>query len=119
MKRTLWKTTIPLAEHADYTHGDDRFQVEFTANADLVSSLADDGLHYPVLDLDFPCRLTESETRGHFHLQLDLPEGLTWRKYRRLLRALRKAGVIEPGYYRANVARRATFIALRPWKDVA
>jgi len=28
-------------------------------------------LHKPVLDLDFPCILIESETAGHYHLFID------------------------------------------------
>lgn len=78
-------------------------------DANLVSSkLRDSNLHAPVLDIDFWSVLLPSSTEGHYHLYLDKP--MTWRTYRRLLRALAKAGVIERGYYKAAKARRATFV---------
>lgn len=66
------------------------------------------GVHLPVLDLDFPCTLVPSRTTGHFHLYLERPMG--WLKYKRLLRALWKAGIIERGYYKMAVKRGQTFV---------
>ena len=85
------------------------------SEGDVESSLATDGLHYPVLDIDFPCTLKESETKGHFHLKID--KGIPWDKYERMLAARADAGVSEQGYYNASVEREATFIAVRPWKQ--
>lgn len=65
-------------------------------------------MHAPILDLDFPCHVVESSTPGHSHLYLDKP--ITARKYRRLLKALWKAGMIEEGYYRASLTRDATHL---------
>ena len=81
---------------------------------DLVGSLGDDGLHYPVLDIDFPCHVRPSETPGHFHLFID--KGLEWEQYADLLEALAVAGIIEPGYANSSIERKGTFAALRPWK---
>lgn len=79
----------------------------------LVSSEADSEfgeLHYPALDIDFPAELVPSSTEGHFHLYLDC--GMKWRTYKRLLKELARAGVIEKGYYGASVARGATMLRL-------
>lgn len=72
-------------------------------DANVVTSLLSDGLHAPVLDIDFIAQLIESSTAGHFHLYLD--KSMTWRKYRRLLKALGRAGILEPGYVRASLRR--------------
>lgn len=58
------------------------------------------GWHAVVLDVDLPAALIPSSTEGHSHLFIDCP--MSWRRYRHLLKALAKAGVIEPGYYRAS-----------------
>jgi len=71
------------------------------------------GHHTVALDVDWPVRAIPSSTPGHYHLWIDCPP-MPWWRYRRLLRALKQAGVIEPGYYSAAVARRATHLRL-PW----
>jgi len=82
-------------------------------SATLISSrLADSKLHMPVIDIDIPVRLYPSSTEGHFHLYID--KQMTWRQYRRVLRALVRAGVVERGYYSASWHRRATHLRL-PW----
>lgn len=97
--RTYWHAT-----------GGTRKQVpELEAN--LVSSLLDNGKHSPALDIDFEARLVPSSTPGHFHLYLDGLE-LEWTEYRTLLIALAQAGVIQHGYASACIDRGATF--LRP-----
>lgn len=77
--------------------------------ANLISSLAEDGKHYPVLDLDLEARLVPSSTRGHFHLYLD-GLALEWDVYVRLLDALADTGVIERGYAEASKARGQTLV---------
>lgn len=82
------------------------------AEANLVSSYvgggAFGGLHAPVLDLDFPCRLVESTTPGHFHLYLDRP--VPWTDYAGLLETLHACGLIEPGFLKMSLERGATFV---------
>lgn len=80
--------------------------------ADAISSELADGRHAPAIDLDVPARLIPSTTEGHAHLYIDVP--MSWRQYKRLLRALVAAGVVEPGYYKASRRRGATFLRL-PW----
>jgi hypothetical protein len=84
--------------------------------AKVVSSEIEDkpGWHTVMLDLDLNSYLVESSTRGHYHLYVDMP--LRWREYKRLLRALMKAGLIERGFYKASVKRRATHLR-PPWLD--
>ena len=81
-------------------------------DANIISSEIGEGLHTPILDIDIHAALIQSSTKGHYHLYIDSP--LTWRKYKRLLRALKRAGIIEPGYYKASVYRKATDLRL-PW----
>ena len=80
--------------------------------ATLATSLLPDGRHAPVLDLDIPHRLVSSSTPGHSHLFLDVP--MSWRSYKKLLKALAKAGIIEPGYRDASLRRGHTAVQM-PW----
>lgn len=89
-----------------------RLEVSYPSLANLVSSELHDGTHLPALDIDFKSKLVPSRTPGHFHLYLDGMRPLSWRRYRKLLKALMRAGVIEPGYYRASKARRATMLRI-------
>lgn len=84
------------------------------AEADVISSeLVGSTLQKPVIDVDLPIRVYPSSTLGHFHLYIDHP--MTWRRYRRLLKAMVKAGLVEPGYYAASKARKASHVRL-PWR---
>ena len=77
-------------------------------NANLISSRLDNGNHVPTLDLDVPHYFVPSSTPGHSHLYIDVP--MSWRKYKRLLRALYRAGIIERGFYKFSVRRGASFV---------
>lgn len=76
--------------------------------ANLLSSLCQDGNHRPVLDFDIPARYVPSTTEGHGHLYIDL--ALDWEKYEKLLVALADAGILEDGYVKAALRRKATFV---------
>lgn len=79
--------------------------------ANLISSkLAYPGsdLHAPALDVDLPVECYESSTPGHYHIFIDVP--IPWRKYKKMLKAMAKAGVIEEGYYKASIKRKATYL---------
>lgn len=79
------------------------------AEANLVSSeLYLGGWHAPALDIDAPVHLLASSTPGHYHLYIDVP--MRWGQYKRLLRALCKAGVISDSYYKIAIAHRATHL---------
>jgi hypothetical protein len=76
--------------------------------ANIVSSLCEDGSHMPTLDIDHPALLEPSSTPGHYHLFLDVP--MSWRAYRRLLRALYRGGVIGRNAYWRSLDRGASFV---------
>lgn len=78
------------------------------AEANLVSSLDKDGLHRPVIDLDYPHKYIPSTTDGHGHLYLDLQ--ITWEVYEKLLIALEEARIIQPGFLKRSQERKATFV---------
>lgn len=111
---TFHDPRVDVEEHVGYEEGGSR-QRSTAYDANLLSSEIGDGLHAPLVDLDFPCRLWPSRTPGHYHLFIDKP--MPWWKYRLILWSLKVAGVIEPGYYRASVARRAGFVRWRYTHD--
>jgi hypothetical protein len=80
-------------------------------DADLVISRGND-MHYPVIDLDVPAMLIKSTTEGHSHLYINV--AVPWTRYVRLLEALVWAGIVEPGYVNAAIARGYSAARL-PW----
>lgn len=69
-------------------------------------------LHMPILDIDLPAALVSSSTPGNSHLYIG--KAMTWRQYRKLLKALYKAGIIQYGFYAA--AKRRGYTSVRtPW----
>lgn len=79
--------------------------------ANLVSSKLQyigSNLHAPALDVDFPVECYESSTPGHYHVYIDVP--MPWWKYRIMLWWMTKCGIIERGYYKASVKRKATYL---------
>lgn len=79
-------------------------------DGDLVTSRLADEVHLPLIDLDLPVALTPSKTPGHSHLVIDCP--MTWRRYKRLLRALVRAGLVEKSWYRLVRSRRQALLAV-------
>ena len=110
MSRTFWRGNLTSDSSVDPVTQDRVLTTE--ENANLISSLTENGLHMPALDIDLPAELRPSSTPGHFHLFIDKP--ITWRQYRRVLRALKRAGLIEDAVYRLSVKRKATFIRTHP-----
>ena len=94
------------------TYDGEHVPVEDIAIAHIVLSADDDGMHRPVLDIDFPAALIPSSTPGHFHLYLD--KQMDFATYVILLDALATAGVIEKGYASVSKARGYTSARL-PW----
>lgn len=92
----------------------DRHKAAGMNNANVVTSLRDDGRHRVVLDIDHPAWLMPSTTPGHYHLYIDVPGGIERMEYAKLLDALVNANVIEPGYAGASIARGFTSVRL-PW----
>ena len=79
--------------------------------ANIITSLGPDGMHYPVIDLDVPCELRESSP-GKFHLFIDAPARES--DYFSMLWAMAKAGLVEHGYVSASESRGYSAARL-PW----
>lgn len=62
------------------------------------------------LPLQVPALLVASTQHHHLYLE----HALTWKQYKRLLRALWRAGLIEEGFCRLSIKRQASFLRL-PW----
>jgi hypothetical protein len=95
-----------------------RFATKKLKEAQVITSVVDKAevgfgpTHKLIIDLDLPAQLIPSSTPGHFHLYVDkeIPDA-AWQT---LLFALASAGLIEPGYMRASIARGFTAVRL-PW----
>lgn len=109
-KRTYWlNNELDVEKHRPYHRAEDEIlEMVDELDANLVSSLCENGNHAPVIDLDFPCKLIPSSTPGHFHLYIE--QEMSWRNYEQLLKALYNAGIIERGFYNMAVARRMTMV---------
>ena len=70
------------------------------------------GTHKVVLDIDLPAQLIPSSTPGHYHLIID--REVTWEHYAAMLITMGAAGILEPGYVGASLARGYTAVRL-PW----
>jgi hypothetical protein len=82
--------------------------------ANLIVSRKADGTYLVLIDADYDTWDIPSSTEGHSHLYLNVP-GLTKRRYKRLMRALGRAGVVEKGFAR-SACRNEHGAALRlPW----
>lgn len=105
-KRSRWRPWRLVYD----PNNDRRKEVDSIEKANAISSRVDTGryVHMPAIDIDHPCRLVRSSTPGHHHLYVDVP--MAWWRYRLLLWAMVRAGIVEPGYYRCAVARRATYL---------
>lgn len=97
-----------VSRYRAYGHTNDRSKAEVVS-----SELRSGKQHAPALDIDIPAALVPSTTPGHHHLYLDV--AMSWRDYRRLLRALAKAGVIEQSWAKASIASENTVLSV-PWR---
>jgi hypothetical protein len=98
----------------EYDAETERYATTDLTEAQVITSLiaGETEKHKLVLDIDLPAQLIPSTTEGHFHLYVDTV--IEERKWEALLIALAEAGVIEPGYMRASIARGFTAVRL-PW----
>lgn len=71
---------------------------------------AGSGRHKLVIDVDFLVEKVVSTDSTHCHLFFEGMESLSWRKYKRLLKALAKGGVISWAYYRHSVRQRQSMV---------
>jgi hypothetical protein len=88
------KVKGPTDTDAEYIATSEYLPVVHALDANLVTSLTESGEHRPLLDLDFPCRLIESQTPGHYHLYLDGVK-VSHEHWKNVLRALAQAGIVQ------------------------
>ena len=81
-----------------WREGYSRYQEVPRKKASLTGSLVEDGSHFPLLYLNCQARLIPSATEGHFNLYLDHP--MSWKRYKRLMRSMVKAGLLDREFYR-------------------
>jgi len=139
--RVDWRFSFVPTENEEYEVGTDREVEEDLDNANVISSARKDWFdfvadteagplpvlkrgedgrpirvprHAVLLDIDYPAHLIESSTAGHYHLYLDVPNGVPHEKYMALLKLLGECGVIEKGFADVSVARGHSDLRL-PW----
>lgn len=115
-RKTYWTDYRNGGQSDSPLDNEHRFETSELAEIRLVSSelkAPHFGMHAPVLDLDFPCRLVPSTTDGHYHLYLDKP--MSWEDYTALLQILMVVGILEEGYVSAALKRKSTFVRA-PWE---
>jgi hypothetical protein len=74
----------------------------------LVSSEVTPNIHLPVIDMDYSIEAKESITPGHHHLYINKP--VTWKNYKRLLKALLKADLIEQYWYESALKAKKSLV---------
>lgn len=88
--------------------------------ANLVSSRAADrpesGVHYPIIDFDFPIAVVQSRTPGHYHLYIE--KAVRFEQYTALLRAMYDADLIGRGNLRQIDHGGATFARIGPYQTL-
>lgn len=138
--RVDWRFSFVPSEDEEYEPGIDREVAMDLSDANVISStrkaypmdlqsnperpgepLRDEGgslvmvsRHAVLLDIDYPAYLVESSTGGHYHLYLDVPNGVKHEDYMELLKVLAKCGIIEKGYADVSIARGHSDLRL-PW----
>lgn len=114
IERTFWRITQQSQRtETGYTAQKEERVLVPNDRADLVSSQTQmEKWHLPAIDFDFPAKLIPSKTEGHFHLFLEQP--VKWKKYKKVLKAMAEAGLINPGYYTMSVKRKQSFLRINP-----
>lgn len=104
---------LAYTDFADNSYENAHLVVPKAKDANLITSMVpDSAAHKLIIDIDLPAALLPSSTPGHFHLFID--KEMDWDVYLGLLRALERAGIIEPGYLNAAERRMHTAVRL-PW----
>jgi len=105
-------TSLSTDDYGDTIRNEVRTPTDAAESHVISSEIYGSKMHKPVIDIDVPIRVYPSSTLGHFHLYID--HEMTWWQYRRLLRALVRAGLVEKGYAEVSGKRGGTHVRL-PW----
>lgn len=76
----------------------------------LVSSLTENGMHAPAIDIDLPMHAVPSSTLGHFHLYFD--KEMPWKDYEKLLKVMVEVGLVEKGFFEQAKKFQQTYLRL-------
>lgn len=71
-----------------------------------------DRQHLPIFDIDHSVLAWETSTPGHYHLIIDRP--MSREDYEKLMRVLVEVGIVQEGYQRASLKRKAAWLRM-PW----
>ena len=107
-RKLYYSQRLASGKKQEYSGEQDQTEVFNESEANLIASETLKGTHAPVIDLDFPARLLESKTPGHFHLYLDIE--LSYEDHFKLLKTLADIGLVEQGYYEASLNKGASFV---------
>lgn len=94
----------------DYGHSRRCENIVEDPDGDLFTSLLSNGEHAALFDIDMPAVLRPSKTPGHYHLIVG--QTMSWRRYKRLLRAMVRAGLVEQEWYRLVKRRGQALLAV-------
>jgi hypothetical protein len=116
MGRMRFRTGVRTV-HDDYgewatetwTKSQDGPMVSSKTNSQRSGFSGNPAIHYPMFDIDAPAALVPSSTEGHFHLYLSTPT--TWRRYKKAMKAMAKAGMIDYEWW--ELAKRRKQAVLR------
>lgn len=93
-----------------FTRG--RYPASLMQSSVISSAVMNSRMHRVLLDIDVPAYQIASSTPGHSHMYFE--PLVTWRQYKRVLRALYRAGIIERAFYQAACGAHAGMLRL-PW----
>lgn len=106
----LHHPTLDKGTSSSYKENQNIVPADGNKPANLISSVCEDGLHAPVIDIDYPIEVYPSSQMGHHHLYLN--KKISFEQYKNLLLAMQQAGLVEAGYVDASI--KAGYTAVRP-----
>jgi hypothetical protein len=72
--------------------------------------------HLPVLDIGFSAALLETGGQGRYSLSLN--HAIAWRAYKRVMRSMVKAGLLDLTFYREALKNRQTFMPIQKQPNI-
>lgn len=87
-------------------------QNRHVANSNIITSIAHDGFHYPVLNIDCPVTVVPSTIPGHSHVLIDHP--VSRNQYFEMLQSLANVGIVNGNWLHEAQQLGASWVRL-PW----
>lgn len=112
LKRKVYKTKF--IDNSDSSEGKDVFfdkeEVVGYDKVNLLSSELNNGLHCPVIYLDFQAVCLPSKTSGNYHLYIN--RSMTWGQYKKLLDGFLGAGLIQKKWYDDAMKDKRSYVSM-------